>query len=168
MKPLIVVPFSIMYMLIMKRFRNSRLIKLKQLVFIFLIWNSDFRTNISWAWLKWKSIKFIFNIINSFFFSINCLLCVLNVLQTAQNIRPLSILKQFFCLFEFSYFIFHILSYFCCRMVTLPVTQNKEGNENYFPKRKNCWQNKFLQYLFMRYSTPDTLFCGRNLYNLYQ
>ena len=71
-------------------------------------------------------------------------------------------------LFEFSYFIFHTLSYFCCRMSTLPVTPKKEDKENYFLKQTNCWQKKFLQYLFVQFSTPDMLFCGRNLCNFYQ
>ena len=74
-------------------------------------------------------------------------------LQTSQyifvhNIRPPVISKQFFYLFEFSYLIFPISSYFCCRMVTLPVTPKKEGQENYFPQRRNCWENKFFSIYF--------------------
>ena len=66
-------------------------------------------------------------------------------LQTAQNIcskyQTSAYIKIFFYLFEF-YFIFHILSYFCCRVATLPVTPNKEDKKNYFPQQRKdiFWQ----------------------------
>ena len=53
-------------------------------------------------------------------------------------------------------------------MATLSVTPKKEGKEIFFPKHRNCWQKKFLQYLFLQFSTLDMLFCGRNLCNLCQ
>ena len=73
-----------------------------------------------------------------FFFNqlfIMCIKCFHKLPRVSvQNIRPLPILKNFFTYFEFSYFMFHILSYFCCRRATLPVTPKKKGKENYFPK----------------------------------
>ena len=72
--------------------------------------------------------------------------------QTAQNIcseyQTSAYIKIIFYLFEFSYFIFHILSYFCCRMATLPVTPKKEGKENYFSKQR-LLTKEVLQYLFL-------------------
>ena len=49
-------------------------------------------------------------------------------------------------------------------MATVPVTPKKEGKEIYFSQQKNCWQKKFS--VFLRFSTPDMLFCGKNLFNL--
>ena len=96
-------------------------------------------------------------------------------LQTSQNICPENQTSTFskiiVFLFEISYFIFYVWSYFCYRIATLPKTPKKEGKENYFPKPKKknkkikCWQEKCLQYLFLRFSM---LSCGRNLCNLYQ
>lgn len=87
-------------------------------------------------------------------------------LQTAQNIcseyQTSAYIKIFFYLFEF-YFIFHILSYFCQRMVTLPVTQKKKGKKNYFPKRRNCRQKEFFSIYFCD-SVPQICRFVRGLY----
>ena len=152
----------------MKRFRRSRLIKLKNLLFSFLImvqWILDFKTNISWAWIKWMSIKFIFSIIG--FFQKTVYHVYWMYLQTAQNICPEyqtpAYIKINFYLFGLSYFIFHILSYFCQRMVTLPVTQKKKGKKNYFPKRRNCRQKEFFSIYFCD-SVPQICRFVRRLY----
>ena len=55
-----------------------------------------------------------------------------------QNIRLLPTLKYFFYVFEFSYFKFPILLHFCCRLVAVPVTPKKEGQEIYIPQQRNC------------------------------
>ena len=77
-----------------------------------------------------------------------------------KNIRPLPILKFFFYLFEFSYFIFHTLSYFYCRMATLPVTPKKESKENYFPKQRLLSKENFAV-LISAIQHPR---CGRSLW----
>ena len=72
-------------------------------------------------------------------------------LQTAQNIcreyQTSAYIKIIFFSFRFSYFIFPVLSYICCRMATVPVTPKKEGKEDYFLQRRNCWQKKFFSIL---------------------
>ena len=120
-------------------------------------WNLDFRT-------------FFPNIL---FFSINCLLCVLNAFQNClEYLSRISDLywrqNNFFPEFIFSYVIFHILSYFCSRMATLPVILKKEGKENYYLKPINCWHKNFLQNLFIQSSIPNMLFWEKNFCHWYQ
>ena len=62
-------------------------------------------------------------------------------LQTAQNIcreyQTSAYIKIIFFSFRFSYFIFPVLSYICCRMATVPVTPKKiiSYNEEIVGKR---------------------------------